>query len=430
MPVVPERPGESTDANDAVTVEREQSATGQTIAVTRVDGERLAAIVAANPTTDRVSFVVERAAGEVAELRLPRAAVEALVSAGNAGLIVDVDSVDGSVSVPVSELSDEKLRAALNLAPNSNEDFEVSIIVTPVPTEEAQAIRGTLESDARGLQPRSAIIDFSMTVRAGDRVVSLSNFSNYIFREIPVTSPEVAANALNNPEFAVVYDVGGEVPVAVPTIAGTDRVRFASRTFSKYVVVERQPVAFPDLRSNFWAKPEIDRLSVRDIFQGREDGTVAAGAPVTRIQLAVLLSRALALTTENEYSGQFPDIEGGEWFIEELMPVIEAGIVRGRDDGTFTINQPVTRQQAAAMISRAMEHISFDETKLDADASIDVYPDLNRIGGWAQEDVERLLQAGIMSGRDSGNFEPTESMTRAQMAAVLDRLLKFQGLMN
>ncbi|GAE27447.1 hypothetical protein JCM9140_3594 [Halalkalibacter wakoensis JCM 9140] len=335
---------------------------------------------------------------------------------------MDVVSEDGSISIPVSELSNEKIRAALGLTASSTDDFEVSITIAVVSGSQATSIKNSLESRVSGASVKSDVVDFTMSVRSGEREAKLTRFDSYIFRSIPVAG-------VTNPQFAIAYNVDA-TPVIVPTQGGTESVRFASRMLSKYVVAERTPLPFTDLRADFWAKPEIDRLSVRNVFQGRSDGRVAPGESVTRVQLSVLLSRSLAMISDSEYKKQFSDVTGDEWFMDEFLPIVETGIVQGRRDGSFAPNAPVTRQQAAAMISRAMDQIGFDDSKLGTANAENTYSDFDRIDDYAKEDVERLLQAGIMEGRNDGTFGPKEPMTRAQMARVIDSLLKFQGFMN
>lgn len=418
-PTVPERPGQLIDATNTTTVEREQTTTGQTKAVTIVNGGSLASVVAANPNADRIGFTLERAEGEVAELRLPKAAVEALLGATNTNLVVDIDSADGSVSIPVSELAEEKLRAALGLSGDA--DFEVSISISQASAAVAAVVTERLAADARNLQARSAVIDFSMTVRSGDREVAITNFDSYIFREIPVSG-------LVNVDNAVAYNVDAE-PVAVPTQVGTERVRFASLAFSKYVVVERQPVTFSDLTNTHWAKKSIDRLTIRDVIVGFADGEVKPKRVTTRAEFAAMLTRSLALPEAGNYNGRFSDVKGNEWYVKSLIPAVEAGLLEGRANGTFGANDPITRQEAAAVVSRALSFLNVSDDALDAGKSVGSFTDVASIAPWAEADVKRAVQAGIIEGHANGTFEARGATQRGQVAAMIERLLKKGSLL-
>lgn len=47
---------------------------------------------------------------------------------------------------------------------------------------------------------------------------------------------------------------------------------------------------------------------------------------------------------------------------------------------------------------------------------------------WAKGSIERMAQLGLLKGDNEGNFKPDDPLTRAQLAAVLDRLLNFWGV--
>ncbi|MEC2071355.1 S-layer homology domain-containing protein [Alkalihalophilus marmarensis] len=411
---IPPRPGQTVDAGDSIVVERETTETGQVKAVTKVDGSKLAEVISAAPAADRVSLRVERAEGEVAELRLPKAAVEALEGAANKNLVVDIDTDSGSVTIPVKELAAEKVRGMLDVPADA--DFEISVFVNPASPQEVAAVTATLESDARGLKAKSEIVDFSMIVRSGDKSQNVTRFSSYIHRELPVTD-------VTSPQNLVVYNVDA-APVAVPTQAGSDRVRFSSYEFSKYVVVEREPVAFPDLAANHWAKNAINTLSVRDILVGFENGEVRPARQTTRAEFAAIVTRALALPSAGEYSSNFSDVKGTEWFAKDLIPVVEAGIVHGRANGTFDPNAPITRQEAAAMVARATHFIELDEDKFDESVKVNQFTDANTIAPWAKSDVELAVQAGIIVGHANGTFDARGNTNRAQVASMINLLLE------
>ncbi|WP_143414918.1 S-layer homology domain-containing protein [Geobacillus sp. E263] len=77
-----------------------------------------------------------------------------------------------------------------------------------------------------------------------------------------------------------------------------------------------------------------------------------------------------------------------------------------------------------------MQYVGYDKQKLDAGKSIQEYKDLHAIGIWARDDVELLLQAGIMKGRETGQFAPREPANRSHIAAILNRFLVFVDYMN
>ncbi|MDV2886335.1 bifunctional 2',3'-cyclic-nucleotide 2'-phosphodiesterase/3'-nucleotidase [Alkalihalophilus pseudofirmus] len=194
---------------------------------------------------------------------------------------------------------------------------------------------------------------------------------------------------------------------------------------------EPEPVSFPDIPAGFWAKEYIETLAAKEIFTGKKNGTFAPSEDLTRGQFVVLLTRALGLETSTEYAGQFTDVSGSEWFNRdgELVAAIEAGIINGKRDGTFAPNESLTRVQAASMITRAMNHVSYDESKLN-DKTLSHFKDADSIDEVVKEDVETVLRADIMTGTNSNEFNARGAVSRAQMSKMLHNFLEFVDVLN
>lgn len=269
----------------------------------------------------------------------------------------------------------------------------------------------------------SDVIDFSVAVKQGEKVKTLSLFTKPVERRVKGDKPfnanqSVAVRLLENGEFQ-----------AVPTYFEGNEAIIKSFTNSQYAVVENN-VTFKDVQGDFWNKAQIEKLASKYIVQGKGDKTFGPNEATSRVQLAVLLTRGLGLVTDAKYDGRFKDVKGDEWFVPELMAAVEAGIIQGKPDGTFVPTQKVTRIQAAAMISGAMEYMEYNQEKLDNSKAISQFKDASAIDSWAKGDIERILQANIMSGKPNGNFEPRAYTTRAQMVKMLDEFLKYIEFIN
>ncbi|RBW68941.1 amylopullulanase [Bacillus taeanensis] len=181
-------------------------------------------------------------------------------------------------------------------------------------------------------------------------------------------------------------------------------------------------VTFSDISSH-WAKAEIEKLASKEIIKGFPDGTFAPEQSVTRAELSALLIRILGLTEGKGDKLTFKDVKGDEWFAGALQTAVNAGLVDGFTDGTFKPNELVTREQAASMIREAMKFANYDAAKLDTAKKVDRFKDSSDIANWAKENVEILLQAGMMEGNPDGSFKPKAHTTRAEAAAILANFL-------
>ncbi|WP_158736879.1 S-layer homology domain-containing protein [Alteribacillus sp. YIM 98480] len=395
--------------------EQSTDADGVTHIIRRVDADKLAAELENTENVELMRFKVEKQAAERGELRLSPQVLD-VIRGKNPHAEIEVQSEEGSVRLSAEELNDERLRSELELA--DEEDVEVSISIN-TSSDDNEVIK------TNNLNTKSSIVEFNANVHSDNRKVPLTRFNRHVERSITGDEDLDETHAV-----VLRLDEQGSGFTAAPTIVHENKASFKSQSFSKYVIVENN-VEFDDVPADYWAKHYFDKLGSRFIFQGRDDNTVAPGEEMRRAQFAALLTRALGLSAEGEYDGEFTDVNADDWFTDEIQAAIEQGIIQGRQDNTFDPNESVTRQQAAAMLSRALDITGFDEENLDEQKSIAFFEDKARIGDWAKEDVERLVKAGIISGREDGTvFDPKTGTTRAQMAKMLDEYLKFVNFSN
>nr|WP_275899488.1 S-layer homology domain-containing protein [Bacillus piscicola] len=322
------------------------------------------------------------------------------------GSFVEIEAAEATVQLPVSALVQTEEEAAIRVAIN-----------------ETKAGADVLEK--KDLNTKTPIVEFEVSVLVNGEEKPLTRFDKHIARTIKGEDTFDAKNSV-----VLRLDDESDDFTAAPTIIKGSKATFKTQHFSKYVVVEHEK-KFADIPVDYWAEDYFDKLASRFIFQGRSDNTVAPGEEMRRAQFAALIVRSLGLSAEGEYNGEFTDVDADDWFTDEIQPAIEQGIIQGRKDGTFAPNESVTRQQAAAMLARAMEIIVFDHGKLDKDRSIDSFTDKERIGDWAKDEVELLMQAGVIDGRENGTiFDPKVGTTRAQMAKMLHEYLTFVEFMN
>lgn len=183
--------------------------------------------------------------------------------------------------------------------------------------------------------------------------------------------------------------------------------------------------AFPDLvdaRGNtHWANPYVSYLKRVGITTGDERGNYNPNANISRQEFAVMLYRYLA-PTEDYSSVQLPFDDNdqiGGWAKDGVRAMYALGVTKGSAnwDGRVFFNPTATisRQEAVTMIGRLLEK-GYSAPEL-------TFKDSTAIADWAKEYVGILSDAGILTGSDDGKFHPADSMTRAQVATVLYKLL-------
>ena len=177
---------------------------------------------------------------------------------------------------------------------------------------------------------------------------------------------------------------------------------------------------FPDLELGAWYGDGVRYALGRGLMNGFPDGTFRPGADATRAMAVTALWR-LEGEPEAEVAYQvFSDAEPAAWYAGALRWAAGAGLVTGFPDGSFRPGEAVTRAQLAAMLYRYEQSKGGGFTGLWAFRPD--YTDLSALPDWAYEPVCWLTMKGVLQGTGKGRFDPDGHATRAQLAAVLQRL--------
>ncbi|WP_107942767.1 putative Ig domain-containing protein [Metasolibacillus fluoroglycofenilyticus] len=171
-------------------------------------------------------------------------------------------------------------------------------------------------------------------------------------------------------------------------------------------------VPFHDVERH-WAKEMIEELTAIGIIQGFEDGTFRPNAPISRMHVAVLLTRVFSLDAVREADG-FSDVPSTHPYYEAIQTLQQAGIIDGAN-GAFLPAEKMTRAQLAKVLVGVLD-LTPEGTSSFADVAS---------SHWSAGYIATLEREGITLG-DSGYFRPNEPVTRAQFVAFLYRIMQKQ----
>lgn len=185
-------------------------------------------------------------------------------------------------------------------------------------------------------------------------------------------------------------------------------------------------VSFRDIESvRSWAGAQIQAIAAKGIIQGMGDGSFAPQAKITRAQFAKMLALALELELpegQARTSG-FADVGEDDWYAPFVESAYAYGIIQGRDAQTFAPDAPITRAEMAAMITRGVQLDSEEETDVTAGAGVDgVFADSAQIHETLKPGVAYAAEQGLIVGSE-GSFYPNRDASRAEGAVVIYRML-------
>ncbi|GLC88003.1 S-layer homology domain-containing protein [Lysinibacillus piscis] len=111
---------------------------------------------------------------------------------------------------------------------------------------------------------------------------------------------------------------------------------------------------FKDIASTHYAAGAIAFVKEQGIMNGDMNGNFRAEENITRAQMATVVANFKELYVEENVAITFNDTKGhwAQWIIEANRI---AGIINGRQDGSFAPDAPLTRAQAVVMMNRMFE---------------------------------------------------------------------------
>lgn len=184
---------------------------------------------------------------------------------------------------------------------------------------------------------------------------------------------------------------------------------------------------FTDI-DGYWAEHFISVLGYIGVIHGYANGQFQPGQLVTRAQAAKMIVMAteaarkegqelrVFLTPNAQAASKFADLQGQDmaWARPYVGAAAEAGVVMGYSETSFHPNEPLTRAQLAAMVSRLLP---------ETGTVVPRAPFSDTRYSWARADIDRAYQAGIVSGYGDGTFGPDRYITRAELAKILYQLI-------
>ena len=186
---------------------------------------------------------------------------------------------------------------------------------------------------------------------------------------------------------------------------------------------------FSDIQDH-WAEQQILEVMEKGWMLGMSGTEFMPDSPVTRAQAAVIFVRVLGLDTTEAGSAPsaFTDI-GKHWARAEIEAARQNGIVEGMGAGKYGPDLKLTREQMALLVYRILQ-TGAEAGQLDGSGenSGPVYPDVTPEScPWSYEAIDSISALGIFDGYPDGGFHPKESLTRAELAALMVRLAPYLG---
>ncbi len=178
---------------------------------------------------------------------------------------------------------------------------------------------------------------------------------------------------------------------------------------------------FTDVEDH-WAKDAIEFVYYEGLMNGMSDTTFEPETTTSRAMLVTVLYR---MSGESVAAGEnpFTDVREDYWYTDAILWAAENGIVNGYGGNLFGPEDPVTREQMAAIFYRYAAYMGYDTAPR---ADLNGFKDYKTVSAYAIEPMSWANAVGLINGVTTDTLCPLANATRAQIATILRRFCQLQ----
>lgn len=176
---------------------------------------------------------------------------------------------------------------------------------------------------------------------------------------------------------------------------------------------------FSDIEKDSWFVQEVTAIYNRGLMTGTAEDTFSSDLSTNRAMIVAVLHR-LEGSPQPKDAKPFTDVHAGDWYAQSAAWAKEQGLVSGYGNGDFGPQDPITREQMAAML---YNYCLYKGYATSTTKGISSYVDTDMVSPWAQEAMTWAVDTGIIRGTSDTEISPQGLATRAQVAVMLNRFL-------
>ncbi|MGE5474925.1 MAG: S-layer homology domain-containing protein [Ignavibacteriales bacterium] len=338
--------------------------------------------------------------------------------------VLEIKTENVTYTLPASEINIDDVSSQIGKQVELK-DIKVSVTIAEPPTDTARIVEDTANKNSYQVVVKP--VEFQITCTSGNKTVDVSKFNGYVERTVAIPDGVDPSKITTG----IVLNKDGtfsHVPTAIIVVNGKYYAKINSLTNSAYSVIW-SPKSFKDVE-NHWAKEAVNDMGSRLVIDGVGEDKFKPDSDITRAEFAAIVVRALGLMRKGTGKDSFKDVRNTDWYFDAVSIAYEYKLVNGYEDGNFEPMDKITREQAMTMIARAIKitglKIEFKDGEVEK--LFTEYEDSEQSSAWAKDSIAACVKAGIVSGKSGRTLAPKDEITRAEVAAIVERLLRKSGL--
>ena len=177
---------------------------------------------------------------------------------------------------------------------------------------------------------------------------------------------------------------------------------------------------FTDVSEKDWFYGDVMFVCENGLMLGTSKTLFSPYGTATRGMMATILWRMEGSPAPKGKNG-FTDVEAEKWYTDAVTWTAENGIFAGYGKDKFGPDDPITREQLAAIFYRYADYKGYD---LTAKGILDTFKDADKITDYAKTAMQWAVSSGLVKGKSGNLLDPQGTATRAEIAAMLHRFIE------
>jgi len=177
---------------------------------------------------------------------------------------------------------------------------------------------------------------------------------------------------------------------------------------------------FTDVSEKDWFYGDVMFVYENGLMLGTSKTLFSPHGTATRGMMATILWR-MEGSPAPKGKNSFTDVEAGKWYADAITWTAENGIFAGYGKDKFGPDDPITREQLAAIFYRYADYKGYD---LTVKGNLDKFKDADKITDYAKTAMQWAVGNGLVKGKSSNLLDPQGTATRAEIAAMLHRFIE------
>ena len=177
---------------------------------------------------------------------------------------------------------------------------------------------------------------------------------------------------------------------------------------------------FTDVSEKDWFYGDVMFVYENGLMLGTSKTLFSPHGTATRGMMATILWR-MEGSPVPKGKNSFTDVEDGKWYADAITWTAENGIFAGYGKDKFGPDDPITREQLAAIFYRYADYKGYD---LTVKGNLDKFKDADKITDYAKTAMQWAVGSGLVKGKSGNLLDPQGTATRAEIAAMLHRFIE------